>query len=103
MLPHGAGGRRWHDWQRYLDQARFIFGETGTATNMARRYAVARRRRVAAVPQGHCRAITPIAGRRETWIMAPLVLDGQLRLRRARPCDAGASLDFSQGVGASGF
>jgi hypothetical protein len=38
--PDVAGKRRlWRAWQRIMDPSRFVFlDETGTATNMARRY-----------------------------------------------------------------
>jgi transposase len=54
--------------------------ETGTATNMARRYgrSPSGRRRVAAVPHGHWRTTTFVAGLRQTGIVAPLVLDGRM-------------------------
>jgi hypothetical protein len=44
---------RWRGWQRFMDPARFVFlDETGTATNMARRYGrgLLGERLVAAVP-----------------------------------------------------
>ena len=71
--------RRWRGWQRFMDPARFVFlDETGTATNMARRYGRSPfgERLVAAVPHGHWRTTTFIAGLRQTGIVAPLVLDG---------------------------
>ena len=51
-----------------------------TATNMARRYGRAPfgERLVAAVPHGHWRTTTFIAGLRQTGIIAPLVLDGPM-------------------------
>jgi transposase len=64
-----------------MDPARFVFlDETGTATNMARRYgrSLAQRRLVAAVPHGHWRTTTFVAGLRQTGIVAPLVLDGPM-------------------------
>jgi len=64
-----------------MDPARFVFlDETGTATNMARRYgrSLAARRLVAAVPHGHWRTTTFVAGLRQTGIVAPLVLDGPM-------------------------
>jgi transposase len=73
--------RRWRVWQRYMDPARFVFlDETGTATNMARRYgrSLSQRRLVAAVPHGHWRTTTFVAGLRQTGIVAPLVLDGPM-------------------------
>ena len=64
-----------------MDPARFVFlDETGTATNMARRYgrSPSDRRLIAAVPHGHWRTTTFIAGFRQTGIIAPLVLDGPM-------------------------
>jgi transposase len=64
-----------------MDPARFVFlDETGTATNMARRYGrcSASERLVAAVPHGHWRTTTFVAGLRQTGIVAPLVLDGPM-------------------------
>jgi transposase len=62
-----------------MDPARFVFlDETGTATDMARRYGRSPlgERLVAAVPHGHWRTTTFIAGLRQTGVVAPLVLDG---------------------------
>jgi len=64
-----------------MDPARFVFlDETGTATNMTRRYGrcPSDQRLVAAVPHGHWRTTTFIAGLRQTGIIAPLVLDGPM-------------------------
>ena len=64
-----------------MDPACFVFlDETGTATNMTRRYgrSLSDRRLVAAVPHGHWRTTTFIAGLRRTGIVAPLVLDGPM-------------------------
>jgi hypothetical protein len=72
---------RWRIWQRYMDAERFLFlDETATATNMTRRYGrcPAGRRLAAAVPHGHWKTTTFIAGLRRTGIIAPLVLDGPL-------------------------
>jgi DDE superfamily endonuclease len=80
--PDVARKRRlWRAWQRFMDPARFIFlDETGTATNMARRYgrSPCGARLVAAVPQGHWQTTTFIAGLRQGGIVAPLVLDGPM-------------------------
>ena len=81
--PDVAGRRRrWRAWRRFMDPARFVFlDETGTATNMARRYgrspagrAPGRRRAARAIgrPRPSC------AGLRQTGIIAPLVLDGPM-------------------------
>jgi transposase len=64
-----------------MDPARFVFlDETATATNMTRRYgrSPSDQRLVAAVPHGHWRTTTFIAGLRQTGILAPLVLDGPM-------------------------
>ena len=64
-----------------MDPARFVFlDETGTATNMARRYgrSPSHRRLIAAIPHGHWRTTTFIAGLRQTGVIAPLVLDGPI-------------------------
>jgi transposase len=76
-----ARRRRWRAWQNFMDPARFVFlDETGTATNMARRYGrcPSNERLVAAVPHGHWQTTTFIAGLRQSGVIAPLVLDGPL-------------------------
>ena len=81
--PDVAGKRRrWRSWQRFMDPARFVFlDETGTATNMTRRYGRSLSGRRLLLPP--CRtaigaATTFIAGLRQTGIVAPLVLDGPM-------------------------
>jgi hypothetical protein len=64
-----------------MDRARFVFlDETSTATNLTRRYgrSPAGERLVAAVPHGHWKTTTFIAGLRQSGIVAPLVLDGPM-------------------------
>ena len=64
-----------------MDPARFVFlDETGTTTNMARRYGRSPlgERLVAAVPHGHWRTTTFVAGLRQSGVVAPLVLDGPM-------------------------
>jgi transposase len=76
-----AKRRRWRVWQRFMDPVRWVFiDETGTATNMARRYgrSPCGERLVATVPHGHWRTTTFIAGLRQAGIIAPLVLDGPM-------------------------
>ncbi len=71
----------WRIWQRYMDAERFVFlDETGTATNMIRRYGWGPRseRLVDAAPHGHWRTTTFIAGLRSSGLVAPLVLDGPM-------------------------
>ena len=73
--------RRWRVWQRYMDPSRFVFlDETGAATNLARRYGRCPRgeRLVGAVPHGHWKITTFVAGLRQSGIVAPLVLDGPM-------------------------
>ena len=73
--------RRWLVWQRYMDAARFVFlDETGLDTKMTRRYgrAPGGARLVGAVPHGHWRTTTFIAGLRQSGVIAPLVLDGPM-------------------------
>ena len=73
--------RRWRVWQRYMDPARFVFlDETGVTTKMTRLYGRAPRgeRLVDAVPHGHWRTTTLIAGLRQSGVIAPLVLDGPM-------------------------
>jgi transposase len=80
--PDVAGKRRrWHGWQRFMDPARFVFlDETGTSTSMTRRYGRCPpdQRLVAAVPHGHWRTTTFVAGLRQSGVIAPLVLDGPM-------------------------
>ena len=67
--------------QRGLDPAKLVFiDETSAATNMARRYGRARRgeRVVAAVPYGHRKTTTFVAGLRQDGLIAPLALDGAM-------------------------
>ena len=71
--------RRWRVWQRHLRAAAFVFLDgTGATTAMVSRYGWGPRgeRLVDAAPQGHWRTTTFVAGRRDTGIVAPLVLDG---------------------------
>ena len=60
-----------------MDPARFVFlDETGTARRYGR--CPADQRLVAAVPHGHWRTTTFVAGLRQSGIIAPLVLDGPM-------------------------
>ena len=80
-----ARRRQWRVWQRFMDPARFVFLEdTGTATNMTRRYgrSPSGQRLIAAVPHGHWRSTTFVAGLRQTGVVARLVRDGP-------PCGCG--------------
>jgi transposase len=67
--------------QPSLDPERLVFiDETWASTNMARRMARGPRgaRVVAAVPHGHWKTSTFVAGLRADGIVAPLVLDGAI-------------------------
>lgn len=71
----------WIENQSQLAVSQLVFlDETGTATNMARRFgrAVRGKRCVAAVPHGHWKTTTFIAGLRHDKITAPMVLDGPM-------------------------
>jgi hypothetical protein len=64
-----------------MDPARFVFlDETGVTTKMTRLYGRAQRgeRLVDAVPHGHWRTTTLIAGLRQSGVIAPMVLDGPM-------------------------
>jgi transposase len=64
-----------------MDPARFVFlDETGTSTNMVRRYGRCPRgeRLVDATPWGHWKITTFVAGLRASGLVAPMVLDGPM-------------------------
>ncbi len=64
-----------------MDPSRFVFlDETGASTNMTRRYGRCARgeRLVGAVPHGHWKTTTFVAGLRQSGIIAPFVLDGPM-------------------------
>src|SRR5512132_4399880 len=70
-----------------MDPARFVFlDETGTASNMARRYGrgLLGERLVAAVPHGQWRTTTFVAGLRQSGVIAPLVLERPMTGRAFR-------------------
>jgi transposase len=76
--------QEWFDAQPDLDPERLVFiDETWASTNMARRYGRCRRgqRLRSAVPHGHWKTTTFIAGLRLTGIIAPMVLDGPINGR----------------------
>jgi len=76
--------QEWFDTQPDLDPERLIFiDETWASTNMARRYGRCRRgqRLRSAVPHGHWKTTTFVAGLRLTGIVAPMVLDGPINGR----------------------
>ena len=71
----------WRERQKEFDPARLVFiDETGASTKMARLRGRARRgeRLVAAVPHGHWKTTTFVAGLRHDRITAPLVIDGPM-------------------------
>ena len=72
---------RWRVWQRYMDGERFVFiDETAAPTAMTRLYGWSPRgeRLVDAVPAGHWKTTTVVAGLRASGIIAPFVLDGPM-------------------------
>lgn len=76
--------QEWFDTQPDLDPERLVFiDETWASTNMARRYGRCRRgqRLRSAVPHGHWKTTTFVAGLRLTGIVAPMVLDGPINGR----------------------
>ncbi len=81
----------WKENQPMLDVTRLVFlDETGASTNMARTRGRAPKgeRCIAAVPHGHWKTTTFIAGLRVGGITAPMVLDG--------PMDGAAFLAYVQ-------
>lgn len=73
--------RVWSAAQPTLDPAKLVFiDETWASANMARRYGRCRKgqRLHAAVPQGHWKTTTFLAGLRLSGLSAPLVLDGPI-------------------------
>jgi transposase len=71
----------WFEGQPDLDPARLVFiDETWASTNMARARGRAPRgqRLRAAIPHGHWKTTTFVAGLRQGGIVAPLVLDGPI-------------------------
>lgn len=76
-----AARQAWRESQPDLDQADLVFiDETGTTTNMARvRGRCARGQRlVCAIPHGHWKTTTFLAGLRHDGISAPCVIDGPM-------------------------
>lgn len=73
-----AARAQWRKSQGGLDPARLVFiDETGTTTNMARMRGRGERgaRLVAAIPHGHWKITTFVAGLRQDGITAPFVID----------------------------
>ena len=76
-----AARAAWCDSQGALNPARLIFiDETWIATNMIRRYGRSPRdeRLVGAVPYGHWKTTTFVAGLRCDGLTAPFVIDGPI-------------------------
>jgi transposase len=80
--PDVANARaEWRDNQSSLSPGKLVFiDETWTKTNMTRLYGRAERgeRLVAAVPHGHWKTSTFIAGLRQDGLVAPCVFDGAI-------------------------
>ncbi len=73
--------REWIAGQADLNPEKLVFiDETGTATDMARRYGRSPRgeRLVAAVPRGHWKTVTFVAALRHDGLTAPCVFDGPM-------------------------
>jgi transposase len=73
--------REWIADQSELNPEKLVFiDETGTATNMARRYGRSRRgeRLVASVPHGHWKTVTFVAALRTAGMTAPCAVDGPM-------------------------
>ncbi len=76
-----AKRRQWRNWQSWLKPERLVFiDETGAKTNMARLRgrSLKGRRLHAAIPWGHWKTTTFVAGLRTTGLTAPMVLDGAM-------------------------
>ncbi len=76
-----AKRRRWRNWQHWLKPERLVFiDETGARTNMARLRgrSLKGQRLHAAIPWGHWKTTTFVAGLRTTGLTAPMVLDGAM-------------------------
>jgi transposase len=73
--------RHWSQWQTWLNPERLVFvDETGAKTNMTRLRGRALRgeRILTAVPWGHWKTTTFVAGLRLSGLSAPMVLDGAM-------------------------
>jgi transposase len=71
----------WRVWQRYMASTSLVFlDESGVSTNMARRYGWGPKgeRLVNAVPHGHWKTTTVVAGLKASGVIAPFVLDGAM-------------------------
>ncbi len=73
--------RHWRNWQTWLRPERLVFiDETGAKTNMARLRgrSLKGQRLKAAIPWGHWKTTTLVAGLRTTGLTAPMLLDGAM-------------------------
>ncbi len=73
--------QRWRNWQSWLKLDRLVFvDETGAKTNMARLRgrSLKGQRLHSAIPWGHWKTTTFVAGLRTTGLTAPMVLDGAM-------------------------
>lgn len=71
----------WKHWQKTCDPSKLVFlDETGTSTDMARRYGLSAKgtRCIDTVPGGHWETLTFIAGLSVNEITAPWVLDAAM-------------------------
>ena len=76
-----AKREHWRNWQYWLRPERLVFvDETGAKTNMARPRgrSLKGQRLKAAVPWGHWKTTTFVAGLRTTGLIAPMLLDGAM-------------------------
>jgi transposase len=87
------GRARWRIEQAQLEPQKLVFiDETGTATNMARRYGRAKRgqRVIGRVPWGHWKTVTFVAAMRQDRLTAPFVIDrpmnGAIFVEYVRQC-----------------
>ena len=76
-----AKRRHWRNWQTWLKPERLVFiDETGAKANMARLRgrSLKGQRLTAAIPWGHWKTTTFVAGLRTTGLTASMVLDGAM-------------------------
>lgn len=83
----------WKAQQQTIDPAKLVFiDETGTSTNMARRYGRAKRgkRVIGRIPWGHWKTVTFVGALRQERFTAPFVIDkpmnGLIFLEYVRQC-----------------
>ncbi len=76
-----AKRRQWRNWQTWLKPERLVFvDETGAKTNLARLRgrSLHGQRLHAAVPGGHWKTTTFVAGLRRSGLTAPMLLEGAM-------------------------